>query len=59
MYLCVLERTSAHSAGVNVTLPTALLLQNVAAFGGSRSLPPAAAYCFTKLACLSISAKSV
>ena len=40
--------TWSHSAAVNVTLPTALLVQNVSAFGGSRSFG-AAAYCFHDL----------
>ena len=58
MYFCVLERTSPHCAGVSITFPTALLRQNVSAFGGSGSFG-AAAYCFTTFACSSILAKSV
>src|SRR5690242_3488150 len=34
-YFSELDRTWSHSADVSVTLPIALLLQNVSAFGGS------------------------
>ena len=52
-YFWLLLRACSHSTAVRFTFFIASLLQNVFALGAARSTEPAA-YCLTKLACLSI-----